>query len=88
MPDVNVVDDHFGRELGASGAARCGMLVTAMSMIMQKRLPGPNGQSGTWIRSISPPAAHGLLVPSAHQAGHTPASGVTMIGLPNGPEPG
>jgi hypothetical protein len=132
---MNVVDDHFDRELGASGAARCGMLVTAMLMIMQKRLPGPNGQSGTWIRSIvmkravegerdradcpvgavdvklavhgeqvelmlaagqraaachpvvpesskksiSPPAAHGLLVPSAHQAGHTPASGVTMM---------
>jgi hypothetical protein len=52
MPDMNVVDDHFDRELGASGAARCGMLVTAMLMIMQKRLPGPNGQSGTWLRSI------------------------------------
>jgi hypothetical protein len=49
---MNVVDGHFDRELGASGAARCGMLVTAMLMIMQKRLPGPNGQSGTWIRSI------------------------------------
>ena len=49
---MNVIDDHFDREMGASGAAHCGMLVTAMLMIMQKRLPGSNGQSETWTRSI------------------------------------
>lgn len=39
----------------------------------------PPGVPESSKKSISPPAAHGLLVPSADQAGHAPASGVTMI---------
>jgi hypothetical protein len=38
LPSMNVVDDHFDRELGASRAAHCGILVTAPLMIMQKRV--------------------------------------------------
>ena len=30
MAYMNVVDDHFDREMGASGAAHCGMLVTGL----------------------------------------------------------